>query len=301
MCTPRLTLITVSLLLVMGCDRQDPAPSNDSQTRDDGQPVADKNVKSPDRALKDAPAPKEAAIPDQKGSKADAPPASLKVLFVGNSYTQFNDLPKLVAKLAAASGKAPKITVDSVLAGGATLQQHFTTTGALAKLQKGSFSHAVFQGQSLEALFNPTNFGVYAKKLADEAKKNKIMPVWFETWARAKGNEMYKYAWSGGTPAAMQKGLRLAYGSVAKATGGLYAPVGDAWMAVLKAHPTIKLHDNDGSHPSIQGSYLAACVFYGVLAGRAAEGIGGVPGGVTKGDAAKLAKVAWTTVKAGAP
>ncbi len=300
----RYLLLAALLAAGLSCKDEDPAGSMDSAVQ------APDAASAPDKGAvtqKDtgAGSPDHAAAPDvtppDLAPAADAPLAAINVLFVGNSYTQGNNLPKLVAGLATASGKAPKITVDSVLAGGATLQMHFQSTGAVAKLNKGGFTHAVFQGQSYEALIAPTNFGTYAKKLADEAKKNKTAQVWFETWARVAGHSDYKKSWSGGTPAAMQKGLRLAYSSVAKATGGIMAPVGDAWEASLKAHPTIKLHEGDGSHARITGSYLAACVFYAVLTGHSPVGIGGVPAGVSAADAAKLSKIAWQTVKAMKP
>lgn len=295
----KVALVAALLVLAVGC-KDDEAVVADSSVPDRSVAVKDQAPPPADSALPDRAVGKEAAAPDLL-VKADAPPAALHVLFVGNSYTQANNLPKLVAGLATASGKAPKITVDQVLVGGATLQQHFQSTGAVAKLNKGGFTHAVFQGQSVEAVYTPTNFGTYAKQLADVAKKNKTTGVWFETWARAPGHAVYSYSWSGGTPAAMQKGLRLAYGSVATATGGIMAPVGDAWEATFKAHPTMKLHEGDGSHPNVKGSYLAACVFYALLSGHSPVGVGGVPSGVSAADAAKLAKIAWSTVKASKP
>ena len=33
------------------------------------------------------------------------------------------------------------------------------------------------------------------------------------------------------------------------------------------------LYDPDGSHPSVRGSYLVSCVFYGVLTGRPSVGL----------------------------
>lgn len=45
----------------------------------------------------------------------------------------------------------------------------------------------------------------------------------------------------------------------------MLAPVGTAWKNVRLAHPEIALYAPDGVHPSRQGSYLAACVFYSAL------------------------------------
>jgi PKD repeat protein len=40
------------------------------------------------------------------------------------------------------------------------------------------------------------------------------------------------------------------------------APVGVAWKYIIDNHPTINLYSADGSHPSLEGTYLAACTFY---------------------------------------
>ena len=43
------------------------------------------------------------------------------------------------------------------------------------------------------------------------------------------------------------------------------APVGYAWLTAWLQNPQLDLWQADGSHPTEQGTYLAACVFYAVL------------------------------------
>src|SRR5689334_3690663 len=69
------------------------------------------------------------------GSMGGGPTSSgsgptLRVLFVGNSYTYVNDLPGTVAQIANASGFVT-LEVDSVAVGGATLADQVSSTGAL--------------------------------------------------------------------------------------------------------------------------------------------------------------------------
>ncbi len=52
---------------------------------------------------------------------------------------------------------------------------------------------------------------------------------------------------------------------VGRTIGATVVPVGLAWQHCLAAHPAIVLHDKDQSHPSLAGSYLAACTFYATL------------------------------------
>ena len=44
-------------------------------------------------------------------------------------------------------------------------------------------------------------------------------------------------------------------------------------MAVRRQNPQLDLWQDDGSHPTEQGTYLAACVFYAVLFRQSPQGL----------------------------
>jgi len=169
----------------------------------------------------------------------------------------------------------------------------------MAKIDQGGWTHVVVQGQSVEPLYDPADFEANAATLAAEAKKVGAVPVFYETWARKAGDPIYQQAYSGGTPAAMQAGLRAEYKKVAQAAGGLFVPAGDAWEKALAEHPSIGLFQSDGSHPTVYGTYLVACVFHASLTGHSPAGIAVRPDGVSDVDAAALQDVAEETT--GAP
>jgi hypothetical protein len=69
----------------------------------------------------------------------------------------------------------------------------------------------------------------------------------------------------------MQDSLTRAYKMTADSVAAWIAPAGEAWRLVL--HTTgMVLHDADDSHPNLNGSYLAACVFYDVIFGKPSAG-----------------------------
>jgi hypothetical protein len=232
------------------------------------------------------------------GGADAATPLVLSVLFIGNSYTYVNDLPGTVQQLGDSSGVA-KVMVDSVAVGGATLADHAISTGAMPRIDQALWTHVVLQGQSQEPLYDPETFEMYAALLAAEVKKVGAVPVFYETWARQAGDAFYQDPTSGGTPAAMQAGLRAEYQKVAKAAGALLAPAGDAWEKALAEQPAIDLFQTDGSHPTVNGTYLVACVFHAALTGHSPVGSAEHPSGVSDGNAAALQGVAEETV--GAP
>jgi hypothetical protein len=107
----------------------------------------------------------------------------------------------------------------------------------------------------------------------------------------------------------MQDGLSATYARLAGAAapaadgspGGLVVPVGDAWRRVLANPPAPALHVADGSHPTPAGTYLAACVFYGVVHGKSPVGLTGRFADLNPPTARRLQEVAWATVAAAAP
>src|SRR5437588_8239645 len=72
--------------------------------------------------------------------------APLKVLFVGNSFTARNDLPGLIARLAALRGKTLQHRLIS--AGGASLRRHWNAGEVLQAIQGGHYDYVVLQEQS---------------------------------------------------------------------------------------------------------------------------------------------------------
>ncbi len=159
------------------------------------------------------PATTDAAPPTDAVAVDAAPPRA--VLFVGNSYTYYFELPVEVAALAAPA--APLITT-SVTVGGAALRDHWNGE-ARAAIAAGGHAIVVLQGQSQEPLLDAAGFAAHADLLAAAATSAGAEVVFYQTWARRAGDAFYADPASGGTPAAMQDGLTAGYaGAAARAT-----------------------------------------------------------------------------------
>jgi hypothetical protein len=217
---------------------------------------------------------------------------TLRVLFVGNSYTYVNDLPAMLTTLAARSRPAVTLAVESVTVGGATLQSHWESTGAQARLREARWDAVVLQGQSVEPLWQPAVFGAYADRFGALATTVGARALWFATWARREGDGIYAEPFTGGTTAAMTARLESGYAMAQTRNGGALVRVGEAWRRALAARPALALHNDDGSHPSVAGTYLAACVFYGALVGGELSADSDFAAGVSAADAAALRGIA---------
>ncbi|MFP2904365.1 SGNH/GDSL hydrolase family protein [Pyxidicoccus sp. 3LFB2] len=199
-----------------------------------------------------------------------AAPAATRVLFIGNSYIYYNNLPRVLEALAASASPPERVETRGVLIGSARLKTHWDDGKAVAAIREGGWSHVVLQEQSTlgillldgrhhindpERLLFP-----YARRFHDEAKQRGARTVLALTWSRRHAPEA-------------QVRLNQAYFSLGRELGATVTPIGLAWQIVREQHPDIALYVDDGSHPSPAGTYLAACTLYATLFGRSPEGL----------------------------
>jgi hypothetical protein len=180
------------------------------------------------------------------------------VLFVGNSYTFYNELPWLLERVSADEAKPVK--TRAVTISGATLRQHWESGAAIKAMNLDRFDYVVLQEQSGSPVTAFERMREYARRLDAEIRSSGATAVFFQTWAPRDHSEL-------GEP------ISAAYIRIGRELGALVAPVGDAWRLVLSRHPELRLHDASGGHPNLAGSYLAACVFYSLLYGKSPEGL----------------------------
>ena len=195
----------------------------------------------------------------------------MNLLFIGNSYTYFHDLPALFAALADEDGHP--VTVHSVTQGGRKLCQFLCADDAYTKqldavlAQNAPFDAVVIQEQSLlpyrdyDAFFEGA---AHVAKTVRDAGCARI--VFYATWGRRPGcPTLDELGW---THDSMTEGLASAYRRAAETLGAEVAFVGYGFREVLRQHPEIGLYDDDGSHPSYAGSCLAAMTVYRTVFGE---------------------------------
>jgi hypothetical protein len=165
-----------------------------------------------------------------------------------------------------------------VASGGETLAQHAASSDSLGKIASQDWTYVVLQEQSEipatsagRAEMDPA-----VRALAARAQAVGAVPLLFMTWAHADGLP------ASGLPTyeAMQEQIDAGYLGIADELKVPVAPVGFTWYMVRHDHPDIELWSDDGSHPSVAGTYLAACVFYASIFRQSPEGLsfsGGIP------------------------
>lgn len=172
------------------------------------------------------------------------------MLFIGNSFTQRNDLPSLIAELA--RGKDMRIDHDLISVGGASLRNHWNGHLAAKAIETGNYDYVVLQEQSTLPIKNAKRMAENVRLFDELIKRSGAKTVLYMTWAREH------------TPEA-QSTIADAYNTIGAELGAIVVPVGLAWQSFQAQHETPVLYDRDQSHPSLAGSFLAACVFLTVL------------------------------------
>jgi hypothetical protein len=192
---------------------------------------------------------------------------ALRVLLVGNSYTKFNLLHLLLARVADGA-PGPRLHVDVEARGGYSLRMHWKSRTALVKIRNGHYTHVVLQGHSLSAIDHPDELAEDAEHFNSEIAAAGSRTVLYETWARKPNTSLYRKHALVRTFEDMAGRIDHAYSGIAKRLHAELAPVGGAFARSWHSDPAVSLWGSDGSHPTLAGSYMAACVLYGAITGR---------------------------------
>ena len=219
------------------------------------------------------------------------------ILFVGNSYFYYNDsLHNHVRRMVDAAGilTEKQMHYKSATIGGAPLAEQ-DVKGLLTpgRLGKEPFQVVILQGNSGAALSDKRRQSFHDKVVEFNAdiQKAGAKTALYMTHAYVAPNK-------NASPDMIRK-VEDMYVSVGNEVGALVIPVGLAFEESYRRRPDFRLHkDYDGSHPNMNGTYLAACVVFASLYGKSPVGNSyDYFGAVDKASAAYLQQVAWDTVQ----
>ncbi len=195
---------------------------------------------------------------------------TLRVLFIGNSYIDVNNLPDVVRRLAAAGGDS--LYYKASVPGGTTLQQHSVLPATLSLIAQGGWDYVVLQEQSQRPSFNDGQVAAdvypYAKKL--DSLVHHYSPcaktVFYMTWGRKNGDASNCAVWPPVcTYLGMDSLLQLRYSLMAEQNGGMISPVAKVWRRLRNTRALRSYIRPTRSHPTPAGTYAAALSFYSLL------------------------------------
>jgi hypothetical protein len=180
---------------------------------------------------------------------------SVKILFVGNSFTYYWNMPQLVKAMGETQGVSLEIHQSTV--GGSNLKQHWNEEkGTLTRklIEEGNWDYVVLGDHSLSTINANERFKEYGEKFSNLVRSKGAKPILYLTWAY-ESNPL------------MQPTITKAYLALAEELNVKVIPVGPIWMKCRELRPDLNLYLDD-KHPSSDASFLIALIVYKSLTGN---------------------------------
>lgn len=189
------------------------------------------------------------------GPSGPLPPGGKRVLFVGNSLTYVNDLPRTIADLARSIDETP-LVYRMVAKPDYALEDHWND-GIERRIAADGWQFVVMQQGPSSVPANQEFLRIWTMQFNAAVTAAGARSALFMVWPAEANLSTYD-------------GVRTAYRNAALAVGGIFIPAGEAWRTAWLADPTLALYGDDRFHPSRLGTYLAALVHFEMLYARPA-------------------------------
>lgn len=183
------------------------------------------------------------------------------ILFIGNSYTFYNDMPTAYFEpMAQLCGYDVRVT--TITKGAYTLEKFADPTDPYGQMvdtalsAQGAFDFVILQEQSARPAIKSDAFYAAVRVLDERIRAVGAKPVLYATWGRQTGNDtLTKYDM---TNESMTYKLAAAYSAIGQELDIPVLHAGLGFYQVNTGDNHIDLYNADKSHPSVAGSYLAA-------------------------------------------
>ena len=220
-------------------------------------------------------------------SNTAAGQAEISVLFIGNSLTYYNDMPEILKELAITAGK--KISVASVTKGSSTMCRQASSATEIGVRVDGMlqnhWDYVVIQpSRRITPKEDSVRIAEFeaGKRLDSRIKKTGAETVIYCTWGSNTGstgifrmNDDKVNASADGSFAISQDGHSRFMQDICREysdmLGADIVDCAELFRYLIKEHPEVNLYHTDNKHPSVYGSFAAACAFFAYFFGESAE------------------------------
>ena len=183
----------------------------------------------------------------------------MKVLFIGNSHTYYNDMPQIFADMCKERGKDVEVAMQAHP--GVTYGWHFGQHTELRfALIHGNFDYVVMQQAAHSPCPAKEETLTDGKKIIELARANGVTPIQTMPWAEKRDPDH-------------QKGMYDIYNTLSEETGIKLTVAGNVFEEVFYNYPDIDLYWKDGEHASPYGSYVIAMAAYAAIFGESVKGL----------------------------
>jgi len=187
------------------------------------------------------------------------------ILFIGNSFTFYWNLPLVVEAMA--NERNYNFDITQSTASASSLKDHWFEKDELKSkmlIASGNYDRVVIQDHSLNPLQNPVESRMYFTDFIEWIKANNGTPYIYATWMyKGISNNNYDVI----------DPIQHALKPVVDKTGAVMVPIDQAFRIFQQRYPTIPIFMSDNKHPSPVGTYLAACVYFKIFTGESPLGL----------------------------
>ncbi len=184
----------------------------------------------------------------------------MRILFVGNSHTFFNDMPEIFRYLyKAGTGEDAEVTMQAHP--GVTFGWHLSQEAELRyALLHGRYDYLVLQQAAHEPCPSPQETLQDGGQIIAHAKALGIQPIVCMPWCEKRLPQH-------------QQTMFETYTKLCQDNGCLMEVTGYVFEEVRQNHPEINLYFYDGEHCNPYGSYVRALGVYAAITGRSPIGL----------------------------
>lgn len=183
--------------------------------------------------------------------------ADVRVLFVGNSLTYANDLPRMVEMISSAVGAS--VSTVTIARADYALEDHWAA-GIAERIRVTRPTVVVMQQGPSSLPESRVNLVQWTDSVARVAREVGAVPASLMVWPEAAR----AYAFDA---------VRDSYRAAAEHVGGIFVPAGEAFRALYERYPGFQPYGPDGFHPSQIGSIVSALVVVRTLTGQPLAGL----------------------------
>jgi hypothetical protein len=177
------------------------------------------------------------------------PDAETRILFIGNSLTERNDLPGAVASVATALGF--DVSTYGITGPNMALEDHYWT-GVGEQIRALAPDLVVMQQGPSSLPENQLHLREWADTLSRIARDVGAEPALLMVWPELDRFSAFA-------------AVLDSYLGAAEYVGGTFIPAGEALKRLHMTHPEITPYSSDRFHPNETGTVLAALVIVGTL------------------------------------
>jgi len=182
----------------------------------------------------------------------------VRVLFIGNSLTYSNDLPRTIADLAESVNETP-LVYQVIAKPDYALEDHWSRRIERV-IADGDWDFVILQQGPSSLPENQQNLRYWTIRFDSLVRAAGARSALYQVWPSYKHRKSFT-------------AVRESYRKAALDVNGIFIPVGEAWRTAWVADPDLDFYRADGFHPARLGTYLAALVHFELIYNRPATSL----------------------------